>query len=377
MGSRTSNGRYRSRAMRIHLERFEAEKRAFEKAWKRGERAEAREHLLMASKYLFLAAEKAKAEKREELAARAARLGELARSIEVGQAVPTASTQDSDEDATKASRWKLERKPNVKFSDVAGLEEAKEYLKNRVINPMKHPEIGAKFKKRPGGGLLLYGPPGTGKTMLGKAIANEIDASFFSVRCSDVISKWVGESEKNIRGLFEAARAEGRAVIFLDEVEALIPKRGGQSTVMNRVVPEFLSQLDGIEDRDSCLLLVGATNRPWDLDEAALRPGRFDGMVYVSLPNSEARRRIFEREIKGVPLAGNVDLASLASALERYSGADIKGICEAATDLPFEREVSTGEPQKLTPTDLQKVIARRKPSVTEKALKKYESYSRA
>lgn len=363
--------------MRLQLERFQAEKTAFEKAWRRGERATARDHLLAAAKFLYLAAEKAEGTERSEMVARAERLKDLAGSIEARADASAPAAAEGETAKSKAARWKLERKPDIKFDDVAGLEEAKEYLFNRVINPLRYPEIGAKYKKRSGGGLLLYGPPGTGKTMLGKAIANEIDASFFSVRCSDVISKWVGESEKNIRGLFEAARAEGKAVIFLDEIEALMPRRGGQSTVMNRVVPEILSQLDGIEDRDGSLLIVGATNRPWDLDEAALRPGRFDEMVYVGLPNEEARRLILEREMRGVPLAADVNLAQLAAALERYSGADIKGICQSGTDLPFEREVRTGDSQKLTEVDLKKVIGKRKPSVSQRVLTKYQKYLKA
>ena len=356
------------------MERFESEKAAFQRAWKQGDRAAAKDHLLAASKFLFLAADKANADRKREMAERAGRLKDLAGTI----GVPSGGLSDSEAAVesveSKGRRWKLQRKPDVRFEDVAGLEEAKEYLKNRIIYPLRFPDISAKFGKRSGGGLLLYGPPGTGKTMLGKAIACEIDASFFSIRCSDVISKWVGESEKNIRDLFEAARAESRAVIFLDEIEALIPRRGGQSTVMNRVVPEFLSQLDGIEDRDARLLIVGATNRPWDLDEAALRPGRFDEIVYVGLPNIKAREIIFKRELEPVPLDSSVDLGEISARLEGYSGADIKGICQAATDLPFEREVSSGEPQRLTLADLRRVIGKRKPSVSQRALKKYEAY---
>ena len=359
--------------MRFYLEKFEQEKAGFLSAWKSGEKEEAKKHLLSAGRFLFLAAEKEQGRKQKQLMEKGRKLLEMAQSIkERGEDAKIA--QGEAEAEAEKRRWKLEKKPDIKFSDVAGLNEAKTYLKNRVIDPLMHPEIGKKFKKKIGGGLLLYGPPGTGKTMLGKAIASEIDSAFYSVRCSDVISKWVGESESNIKELFETARKEERSVIFLDEIEALIPRRGGHSTVMNRVVPEILSQIDGLDTSNQCLLIVGATNRPWDLDDAMLRPGRFDKIVYVGLPETEARKLILEKELANIPIDQSIDLNQVVAKLEGYSGADITGLIQDATDFPFEREVENLAPQKLMMEDLETSIRNRKPSTNMKMIKKLEQF---
>jgi transitional endoplasmic reticulum ATPase len=260
------------------------------------------------------------------------------------------------------------------MDDVAGLEEVKAAIRKRVIYPFQHPEVTRKYRKQAGGGVLLYGPPGTGKTMIAKAIASEVDATFFSVKCSDVMSKWVGQAERNVSRLFEAARGRERAVVFLDETEAIVAKRGGDSTVMNRVIPEFLAQVDGLEGRPGGPLLLGATNRPWDMDDAALRPGRFGELIYVPLPDVVARRQIVAAALKGILLAEQIDVGAIAAQAEGYSGADSVALCEAAKDGPYEREIDSGLPQRLEVADLADAFRRVRPSVSPAQLRRYEKF---
>jgi transitional endoplasmic reticulum ATPase len=338
-------------------------------------------HYLMAAKYLCSLARETDAEFKQERLNKAQRLIDIAEELE-NKSQMTAdkhkSTQiktvDDEEVETKADKWIVTNPPKTSFNDVAGLEDVKKVIQLRVIYPLQHPEITQKFRKRAGGGVLLYGPPGTGKTMIARAIACELDAAFMSVKCSDIMSKWVGSAEKNVCELFSAAKKYPRCVIFMDETEAIVAKRGGDSTVMNRVIPEFLSQVDGLEKRENMLLLLGATNRPWDMDEAALRPGRFDELIYVPLPDVKARLKMIEDNFKDVPKAEDINVDILAEHLEGFSGADIKGFTEAVTDLPYQRQIDTGDEQIVTAEDIEKALQKARPSVDAKILTKYEIY---
>ena len=218
-----------------------------------------------AQKLLDLAkdCEKAKSENRRSPAQR----GPKAASKE------SSSPGDGDKDA---SQWVVKEKPNLKFDDVAGLEDVKQDIRLKMIYPFDHPELAEKFGIRPGGGVLMYGPPGTGKTMLAKATAGEIDATFFLISPADVLSKWVGEAEQNIKKLFDAAAGEKRSIIFIDEIESLVPARRDEgSSVMQRVVPQILQGVEGFDKKSGrSVLLMGATNVPWQLDPAMMRPGR-------------------------------------------------------------------------------------------------------
>ena len=336
----------------------------------RGNIPEARQHLLKASEVLFRLASATSGSLREVRKAKARQMLEFAKSMKNAPPALKSRAVQSPEGETsegqgKAERWIVTDLPVVHWDDVAGLEDVKATIRKRVILPFQHPEITRKYRKRIGGGVLLYGPPGTGKTTMAQAIANELSATFFSVRCSDIISKWVGDAERNLKELFDAARARGRAVIFMDETEALVPRRGGHSTVMNRVIPEFLGQVDGIQGRNQGLLILGATNRPWDIDEAALRPGRFDELIYVPLPDLEARKRILALCFAGIPLAENIDLDQIAQRTEGYSGADLSlRVCEQAKEGPYQREIATGIPQRLELFDVEEALAVSRPSVT-------------
>ncbi|MCU0724553.1 MAG: ATP-binding protein [Planctomycetes bacterium] len=248
-----------------------------------------------------------------------------------------------------------------------------------MVYPFLHPEAAARYGVRTGGGLLLYGPPGTGKTLLARATAGEIDAAFYTVRPSDVLSKWVGEAEKNVAALFAEARARPRSVVFIDEAEALAPVRTGDAgSVMSRVVPQFLAELEGVAGRGTnALLFIGATNAPWNLDPAILRPGRFDELVYVPLPDAEARAGILALELAGKPLVPEADLEALAAALDGYSGADLRLVVEKAVGESFLSEVRGGAPRRIGVEDLLAAAREVAPSVAPEALKRYEEWAGA
>ena len=231
------------------------------------------------------------------------------------------NTQASEsEGETSAQQWIVKEKPSLRFADVAGLEDVKEDIRLKMIYPFEHPELAEKFGIRAGGGVLDgEGPPGTGKTMLAKATAGEIEATFFRISPADVLSKWVGEAEQNIKKLFDAAAGEKRSIIFIDEIEALVPARKDEgSSVMQRVVPQILQGVEGFDKKSGRpILLMGATNVPWQLDPAMLRPGRFDEKVYIPLPDLPARRKMLDIYLSKRPLAANVDLDAMAHKLRR------------------------------------------------------------
>lgn len=262
----------------------------------------------------------------------------------------------------------------VSFDEVAGLKEAKQEIALKVIEPNKHPEVFRRFNKKNGGGILLYGVPGTGKTMLAQAIAHEIDAKFFTVKCSDILSKWVGDAEQNIRNLFEEARKYPTSIIFFDEFEAIAPKRDTYSTVMKRVVPELLAQIQGFEKNENNLIIIAATNRPWDIDTAFLRPGRFDRSIYVPLPDEEARETIIENKLKSVPCDDDLDIQEIVNITNGFNGADVSHFCEKLKDLAISRELQTGEVTKISNSDIDSAKQMVFSSVSVEDLKKIAKY---
>ncbi|MEK6799793.1 MAG: ATP-binding protein [Planctomycetota bacterium] len=283
-----------------------------------------------------------------------------------------------EEDAgADAEDWIVRDKPDVGFEDIAGLEDVKQEIRLKMIYPFAHAELAKRYGIGVGGGILLYGPPGTGKTMIAKAIAHEIDATFFLVSPAEMLSKWVGEAEQNVKKLFDAAKAESVSVIFLDELEALVPRRkNDSSTVMQRVVPQILQELEGFDRKaDRALLFVGATNKPWMLDEAILRPGRMDAKVYVGLPDGPARFRMLEIYFANRPLADDLDFNVLCDSLEGYSGADIRNIAEEAAQRPFLEAVGGKEARSITRADVLAVIGQNPPSVHSSDLVRYEKFA--
>jgi transitional endoplasmic reticulum ATPase len=222
--------------------------------------------------------------------------------------------------------------PDVEWKDVGGLEEAKEKLREGIELPLKHPEAFRRIGIRPANGFLLYGPPGTGKTLLAKAVARESEANFISTKASDLLSKWYGESEQQISRLFARARQVAPTVIFLDEVDSLAPQRGGtlgEPAVTERVVNTLLAEMDGLEELRG-VVVIGATNRPTLLDPALLRPGRFDELVYVSVPDAAGRLQILKIHAADMPIGDDVDLERLAEATRGYTGADLEDLVRRA-----------------------------------------------
>ncbi len=364
--------------MQFFLDQYEKNKDQGLDYLKVGDYEQAGYHLLLAAKYLLTAAQRSEPGLKKVRHAKALKLRELALSAK-GRTPPrkAAGARDQDGDLTPESKWIVSEKPNVRFDQVAGLADVKEAINLRVILPFRNPDAAKRFRKKAGGGILLYGPPGTGKTMIGKAVATELDAQFLNVKSSNIMSPWVGVAEQNLARLFEVARRYPISVIFLDETEALVGKRGSQSTVMNRVVPEFLSQVDGLDPKVNCILLMGATNRPWDMDEAALRTGRFGEMIYVGLPDAAAREQILHFHLDGIPMASDIDLPALAARLDGFSGADIAGVCIKATDFPFQRQIRSGADTILTKEDLDRAAAEVVPSVTQAMLERYRKFAEA
>jgi transitional endoplasmic reticulum ATPase len=281
------------------------------------------------------------------------------------------------ESATTGAQWMVKEKSTLRFSDVAGLEDVKQDIRLKMIYPFQHPELAEKFGVRPGGGVLLYGPPGTGKTMLAKATAGEIDASFFRISPADILSKWVGEAEQNIKKLFDAAGAEKRSIIFIDEIEALVPARKDEgSSVMQRVVPQILQGMEGFDKKKvSPILFMGATNVPWQLDPAVLRPGRFDDKVYIPLPDLPGRRKLLDIYLSHRPLSPKVDLDAVAKQLEGFSGADIKYICDRSATIPFLQSVATGQEGDITPEIIAAAVHDAPKSVTREMLQRFEQWA--
>ncbi|TKD51907.1 CDC48 family AAA ATPase [Sphingomonas baiyangensis] len=231
-----------------------------------------------------------------------------------------------------AMREVMVQVPQVRWSDIGGIDEAQERLREGVELPMKEPMAFRRMGIRPARGFLLYGPPGTGKTLLAKAVARESEANFIATKSSDLLSKWYGESEQQIAKLFARARQVAPCVIFIDELDSLVPARGGgmgEPQVTERVVNTILAEMDGLEELQS-VVVIGATNRPNLVDPALLRPGRFDELIYVPVPNAEGRRRILEIQTQRMPLADDVDLAAIAERAERFTGADLEDIVRRA-----------------------------------------------
>lgn len=277
-----------------------------------------------------------------------------------------------------AEQWMVKEKPNIKFADVAGLDAVKEDIRLKMVYPFDHPELAKKFGIKGGGGVLMYGPPGTGKTMLAKATAGELDATFFRVSAADMLSKWVGEAEQNIKKLFDAAGQEKRAVIFIDEVESLMPaRRDDGSSVMQRVVPQILQGMEGFDNKKEvrAVLFMGATNVPWQLDPAVLRPGRFDEKVYIPLPDVAGRRKMLEIYLSKRPLEAGLNLDDVVDHVEGFSGADIKYICDRAATIPFLRSVATGEEGPITLEIIQDVVKATPRSVNKEMLARFEAWA--
>lgn len=245
----------------------------------------------------------------------------------------------------------------TRFIHIAGMEDLKKSIRLQIIEPFVNPGLFAKFRKKAGGGILLYGPPGCGKTMLARAVANECNASFLSIGIAEILTAWLGESERNLALMFEKARAQKPCVMFFDELDALAFSRSKASSDTSRkIVNEFLSQLDGFENANDQVLILAATNMPWDVDPAMKRPGRFARQVFVPPPDAVARARIIELALESVP-HGVVDAVALAKVTEQFSGADVDALVERAKEYVLAEYMETRREREITQEDLQRAAA--------------------
>jgi transitional endoplasmic reticulum ATPase len=284
-------------------------------------------------------------------------------------------TADDFEDAIKevepsAMREVMIEIPKVAWNDVGGLDEAKQEIKEAVEWPLNHPSKFEKMSIRPPRGILLYGPPGTGKTLLAKAVATESSANFISVRGPQLLSKWVGESEKAIREVFKKARQVAPSIIFLDELDAIAPIRGTEfgSKTSERVINQLLTELDGIEVLKS-VVVIAATNRPEIIDPALIRSGRFDRLVFVGPPSREGRTGIFRIHMKNIPLSDDVNMEELADLTENYVGSDIESLCREAVMLALRENFDAEKVEMKHFLDAQKKV---RPALAEDMMEYYE-----
>ena len=269
-----------------------------------------------------------------------------------------------------AMREVMVEAPQVGWDDIGGLDAARDKLREGVELPLKHPEAFRRIGIRPAKGFLLYGPPGTGKTLLAKAAAKESQANFIATKSSDLLSKWYGESEQQIARLFARARQVAPTIIFFDELDSLVPARGGgmgEPQVTERVVNTILAEMDGLEELQN-VVVIGATNRPTLIDPALLRPGRFDELIYVGPPDTAGRRRILAIHTEGMPLAKDVDLESLARRSERFTGADLEDLVRRAGLTALRRGLDSVE---VTMADFESALTETRASVTPQMEEEY------
>ena len=274
------------------------------------------------------------------------------------------------------SEFQISADTGVSFDDIDGMAEAKAAIRDMVINPMLQPEKAKALNIRPGGGVLLDGPPGNGKTMFGKAIAHEIKAPFFFASGAQLRSKWHGESEQKLSRLIHEAQSRPVAVLFLDEIDGLLPRRTeNSSAVDNRLVTQFLADVGGFKDSPNTLLILGATNKPWEIDEAVFRTGRFDEKIYIGVPDAEARLGMLRRAFKGVALEEGLNLGEWAEKLEMYSGSDVVGLARKACQIAFRRSIDDNADPLVVSGDLEQARRVIPSSITNAMLKQFEDFN--
>lgn len=280
--------------------------------------------------------------------------------------------------------WKSEGIPDTTFDDVVGMEDVKDLIRTRVIDQIKYPELYEEYGLKGGTGVLLFGLPGTGKTTIARAIAHEIGAPLYTVQLSDVLSKWVGESEKRIRQLFDKARTTPTSLIFFDDFDALGTERqeDSNSAHNNKIIVELINQMDGFRKNTNTIVLLAATNKPWMIDSALMRPGRFEHHIYVPLANHDARKLLIQKNLGNVPTAPDLDLDQISDLLKGYNGADIVSVVKGAKVAGLQRskeKIERGEEgtSPITFDDFAKAASEHQTSVDPGDIKKLRQYAEA
>jgi SpoVK/Ycf46/Vps4 family AAA+-type ATPase len=269
---------------------------------------------------------------------------------------------DSAEPAGMAAAFDLER-PRLTLAEVGGMTQAKQRLEASFLAPLRNPELRRMYRKSLRGGLLMYGPPGCGKTYLARALAGELQAGFLSVQITDILDQLVGNSERNVRELFLAARRAAPCVLFFDEVDALGQRRSQtRNSALRGTINQLLTELDGVEHDNDGVFVLAATNQPWDVDPALRRPGRLDRTVLILPPDEPAREAIFRHHLRHRPIAG-IDTRQLAKRTDGLSGADIAYACELAAEHALLDSASSGEPRPIGMPDLERALASIQPSI--------------
>ena len=259
------------------------------------------------------------------------------------------------------------------FQDIGGLEDVKREVKNAITVPLLEPDMASKYGVKPSKGMMLFGPPGCGKTMMLRAVASDLHVDMIGIKCSDVMSKWYGESENLIASLFEEAKQRSPCILFLDEIDSIAKRRDFYSTddVTPRVLSIMLSEMDGMDEAEG-VIIVATTNMPDLVDPALMRPGRFDKIIYVPPPDRESREEILKIHLKGKYVTDDIDIEGIAKRTKGFSGADIANLVREASSLGLEKALDTGKPQPITNEDLERILDEIKPSVSQKMIGMYE-----
>ncbi|MCV7408327.1 AAA family ATPase [Mycobacterium florentinum] len=270
---------------------------------------------------------------------------------------------DAPADVVNEGDFDVLERSAVRLDDVAGMADVKRQIELSLLGPIRNPELMKAYKVSARGGLLLYGPPGCGKTYIAKAISGELGANFYQVGIADVLHHWFGESERSIRSVFDSARRNAPCVLFFDELDALGHRRSALSgsSGMRPVVNTLLEEMDSATSTNDGVYVLGATNAPWDVDPALRRPGRFDRMIFVGLPDAEARTGILRSHLKDRPVAG-IDLKSIAKRTDGFSGADLAHVCDSATQLAMSASMRSGQVRPVTMADVDEAAAQIRPS---------------
>ena len=281
-----------------------------------------------------------------------------------GQMLSMNTEDDLEDMLNDGGEWLME-KPDIKFADVGGMQQVKNEISLKIIQPLKNPDLYKAFGKKTGGGILLYGPPGCGKTFIARATAGEINANFIAVGLHDILDMWIGNSEKNLHDIFEVARRNSPCVLFFDEVDAIGASRSDMKhSAMRHVINQFLAEMDGVSSSNEGVLVLAATNAPWSVDGAFRRPGRFDRVVFVAPPDEPARTDILTKMLLDKPQS-QLDIAKVAKNTEGFSGADLGAVVDIAVEYKLEESLRLGHVQPIDTKDLLKAAKQHKATTQE------------